>query len=181
MIRWGLDGDRVVLRIGDDSAAVIRALLEELTALIRGRMRPYGTVLTTPEDPALARLFPDPVRGDDFEAIDVRTITEPSLIAHRLLNVRAVLESLDAPGPLDDAQELAWLKTLTDLRLVLAVRLGIERDGDEGRDGTEEDRRMRDVYDWLGATQARLLDVLLIRGPVQRPVVGPIDEPEPDA
>ena len=78
-------------------------------------------------------------------------------------NARVVLDSL---GPaqgrpvevrLDDAQAQAWLRTLTDIRLVLAAGLGIEHDGDEGDVHDLESATSRAVYDWLAAVQEFLV------------------------
>ena len=52
---------------------------------------------------------------------------------------------------------------LTDLRLVLAARLGIERDGDRGRGWSANDRRMRVAYHWLGGVQDELLAAMAER------------------
>jgi hypothetical protein len=59
---------------------------------------------------------------------------------------------------LDAAQVQAWLRTLTDVRLALATRLGIEDDEhvwDE--DSDDPVAVMHDVYDWLGFVQETLV------------------------
>jgi hypothetical protein len=47
----------------------------------------------------------------------------------------------------------SWLRTLTDLRLIVATRLQITEDGDEGIG----DEVMLEVYEWLGYVQGTLL------------------------
>jgi hypothetical protein len=61
---------------------------------------------------------------------------------------------------LDEAQATAWLRTITDIRLVLASRLGIEHDEDAGRVDSEESVMQLLVYDWLAAVQDSLVRAL---------------------
>jgi hypothetical protein len=49
---------------------------------------------------------------------------------------------------------------LTDIRLVLATRLGIEHDGDTGYTDSDAAILLGDIYDWLGSVQASILDAL---------------------
>ncbi len=60
----------------------------------------------------------------------------------------------------EPADQQAWLRTLTDIRLIIASRLGIETDDDQGRTDTDEDMMMRDVYDWLGMVQGTLIEAI---------------------
>ncbi|MBO9577941.1 MAG: DUF2017 family protein [Microbacteriaceae bacterium] len=174
MIGFTHRGDRIVVAVDTHDGALLQQLIADYVGILKARLKPFGTIVTEPEDPVLRRLFPDPVMGDPFESIDVRTITEPSLIAHRLQNANAVLACLDDPGPLTDAQEFAWLKVLNDLRLVLSVHLGIVQDGDEGASETEEDLRRQAAYRWLGNALGDLLGAIEDRGPVDRPAIWPL-------
>ena len=64
---------------------------------------------------------------------------------------------------LDPAQVQAWLRALTDVRLALAVRLGIETDEDLARLEESEDEAelaFGDVYDWRGFVQESLVVAL---------------------
>ena len=57
----------------------------------------------------------------------------------------------------------AWLRSLTDVRLSLAVRLGIEDEEDAERVAQSEDEAvaaMSDIYDWLGWVQESLVAAL---------------------
>ena len=112
-------------------------------------------------DPALMRLVPD-AYADADAAEEFRRLTESDLLARRRSDAAVVLASLQAVGDLpedpDDPalvevvrirlnaeQAQAWLRTLAAIRLVLATRLGIDRDDDHD-DG---DPRFG-IYDWLG-------------------------------
>jgi hypothetical protein len=116
------------------------------------------------DDPAIARLLPN-AYADDVEASTVfRRLTEHSLADRKVANARIVITGLlaadGAQFELDAEAQQAWIRTFTDIRLVLAARLGIETDDDLGRQDTTETRVMRDVYDWLAALQTMLLDAM---------------------
>lgn len=90
----------------------------------------------TPRDPALARLLPPASTDDDELAAEMRRLTEGSLRATKAEQLRVVHDALQASSGVvivRAGQERAWLSALTDLRLVLAARLGIETDEDAER------------------------------------------------
>lgn len=128
-----------------------------------------------PEDPVLARLLPDAYRDDSESAGEFRRFTERGLRDQKAENGMAVLGSLrdaglpDEASPDDDltvevelnaGEVQAWLRALTDVRLALATRLGVE-DGDDDYWAAlpEDDHRsyVHDIYDWLGFVQESLL------------------------
>jgi len=141
-----------------------------------------------PDDPVLHRLLPDAYRDDDEGASDFRRFTERGLRDAKSHNAQVLIQSLIAGGmsePVaaddtdDDADaapaqpevevELdaegvqAWLRALTDIRLALATRLGIEQD-DEQRWTTLPDddpqSYVHDIYDWLGYVQETLVHAI---------------------
>ncbi|MFP3415909.1 DUF2017 family protein, partial [Bacillus sp. SIMBA_074] len=90
---------------------------------------------------------------DDPEAsAEFRRFTAAGLAERKEAGARTVIETLgDAlDGPvtvsLDAAQATAWLRTITDIRLVLAARLGIHQDGDEGEIHDQDSAMQRAVY-----------------------------------
>lgn len=115
-------------------------------------------------DPAVARLLPDAYAGDARASTEFRRLTEHSLADRKIANSRLVVTGLlaaqSAEFDLDAEAQQAWLRTVTDIRLVLAARLGIETDDDIGRADSDETRMMRDVYDWLAAVQTALLEAM---------------------
>lgn len=136
-----------------------------------------------PEDPVLQRLLPDAYRPGtgrhaEEDAADFRRLTERSLTTVKVQNAEALLASLIdgglTPGlpsetdpqvevELDDAEVQAWLKALTDVRLSLAVRLGIETEEDAQLVGHSDDDAtvaMAEIYDWLGYVQESLVTTL---------------------
>lgn len=122
-----------------------------------------------PEDPALRRLLPDAYHGDPEAAADFRRYTEATLRGGKRADVTAVRQGLASIGVtgewvLDDAQAQSWLRFLTDARLVLATRLGIETPDDveayEQLD-TDDPRFMAYVvYEWLAPLLGDLVTAL---------------------
>jgi len=142
-----------------------------------------GGPLLPPEDPVLQRLLPDAYRPGsshdaEQDAADFRRLTERSLTTVKVQNAEVVLASLIEGGlvpglpkdgdprvevELDDAGVQAWLKALTDVRLSLAVRLGIETEEDIQLVGHSDDAAtaaMAEIYDWLGYVQESLVATL---------------------
>ncbi len=117
----------------------------------------------TPMDPALRRLLPDGYRDDPEAAAEFRRFTAEGLAERKIANSSKLVESLSGGGgsrvtvQLDDADADAWLKALTDIRLVLASRLGIEDDGDLGFGRGGENTYRAIVYGWVGYVQESLL------------------------
>jgi len=129
-----------------------------------------------PEDPVLQRLLPDAYRDDPEDSAEFRRFTESALTSAKVANAETVLATL-AAGGLDLADESespveielgpdevqAWLRSLTDIRLSLAVRLGIENEEDAMLLDKSSDRAlvaMGELYDWLGYVQETLVQAL---------------------
>lgn len=87
-----------------------------------------------PEDPALLRLLPDAVRGDDDEALEFRRLTERSLRESKRSALRAAALLLEnSPVVLDPDQAPWFARALNDVRLVLGERLDLRTDADAER------------------------------------------------
>lgn len=108
----------------------------------------------------LDRLFPAAYRDDSEAEAEFRRFTTPALADGKIRNARAVCDSLAAAEHRDDyvvlrlspAECQPWLRTLTDLRLTLAIALGIDSDGDVPP-ATAEEEWLADVFNWLGFVQ----------------------------
>ena len=100
-----------------------------------------GGSTTLHDDPAVARLLPNAYADDLDASRDFRGLTERSLAARKIANARAVVDSLDiargAGGELrlDAALVQSWMRTLVDIRLTIAARLGITQDEYPGDGG----------------------------------------------
>jgi len=129
-----------------------------------------------PEDPVLRRLLPDAYRDAPEDAAEFRRFTESSLTSAKVANAETVLSTLAAGGlnplePSEDPVEIelspdetqAWLRSLTDIRLSLAVRLGVETEEDAMLLEKSADPgvvAMGELYDWLGYVQETLVQAL---------------------
>ncbi|MCW2830668.1 MAG: hypothetical protein JWP31_1360 [Aeromicrobium sp.] len=132
-----------------------------------------------PDDPVLQRLLPDAYRDDPADAGEFRRFTERSLTSAKVHNAETLIGSLIDGGlsfgvvpdadadavevELDDDEVQAWLRALTDVRLSLAVRLGIEDDDDALIVAASDDdatAAMSEIYDWLGYVQETLIAAL---------------------
>ena len=167
-------GDEIVAQFGEietellcDLASQVADLLDESVTLQPDRLLAsmgIGGGDSLSLDPAVARLLPNAYADDHEASSQFRRLTENSLAERKIANARLMLTGLlTAHGEefrLDAEAQQAWLRTLTDIRIVIAARLGIETDEDQGRADSEEDLMMRDVYDWLGMVQTALLDQL---------------------
>lgn len=140
-------------------------LLTDLAQQLIGVLDAATDRATSVADPAIQRLLPDAYPGDEEASAEFRRFTADGLADKKKANARMVIASLEAatgdPAPVrvgaDEAQ--AWLRALTSIRITLATRLGIERDGDDGRTD-EEAMPMQQVYFWLGFLLESLLEAL---------------------
>lgn len=82
-------------------------------------------------DPALARMFPPMSLEDPHLAGELRSLTLDGLRQGKVRNLGALARGLkDCQVFILEAEVGTWLAALTDIRLVLASRLGIESDED---------------------------------------------------
>lgn len=142
------DGDVLVATFTIAERALLVDLMDQLIGMLDER---------TTEDPAIARLLPNAYADDRDSAAEFRRYTEDGLVERKIANARALRDSLD-DGPIRIDPDLlqSWLRSLTDVRLVLAARLGIELDDDEGTG----DPFLSEVYQWLGYVQSSILSAL---------------------
>jgi hypothetical protein len=155
----GFDADDAGIataRFAPQEVSILTDLVSQLVSLVEDRGDPGS-------DPALDRLLPAGYRDSAEDATEFRRFTEEDLAAGKVHNAQVVLETLgrfshggDA-AQLDAAEIQAWLRTLTDLRLTLAARLQVDRDGTLP-DGSDE--MTVAVYEWLGYLQESLLDAI---------------------
>jgi len=125
-----------------------------------------GTATEAPEDPALARLFPDGYTDDAEASADFRRYTEPGLRAQKRAALQTALRMLGEGGQrlaVSDDEAGAWLRALNDTRLVLGQRLDVSEDWDEIAESlTPDDPRLPLfwVYDRLTYLEESLVQAL---------------------
>jgi hypothetical protein len=166
---------QVWLHLGDPDRGLLRDLLAQMSALLAepeadepvdplAQLVGIDPTAERPEDPALARLFPDAYEDPD-DADEFRRFTQRDLRSGKRANLTTASESLARPNPtrLSEAECLAWLGALNDLRLTLGTRLDVGEDGHQEYLALEDDdprRAMYLVYDWLTYHQDRLVQAL---------------------
>jgi Domain of unknown function (DUF2017) len=142
-------GGRVKVRLGDEDRSVVAGLLEAVSEMLESpssdeRVEPpqdesdlfarleAELAAPPPADPAVARLLPDAHHDDPEIAESFRRLTEDDLRERKrsALAVAAAALRRRAPVVLSDGEAQALLKGLTDVRLVLAERLGLRTDED---------------------------------------------------
>lgn len=165
-----LDGLEQVLLSETSEPAAVLADVDPLVALTGLDGLTPSDDVSVPADPAVHRLVPDAYE-DPAAASEFRRFTADTLLAGKresLEVVRGAVLSVSPDGgklllPASDLD--SWVKTLTDLRLVLGVRLGVvqARDIDELDNAAPDDPRRGsyEVFGWLGYLLDGLLGALL--------------------
>jgi hypothetical protein len=167
-------------------ADLLRSLAGQLVELLRneeampGSVDPFEAMLdfsgptTAPEDPVLARLFPTAYPEDDEAAAEFRRFTEGTLRDGKARAAALVIDTLEEAGlpgdlageeitidvELDGPAAETWMRSLTDLRLALATRLGIEQDDEDHWHSLPDDdprAQAHHIYEWLGFLQETLV------------------------
>lgn len=162
----------------ENNGAIVAAIDRNEALLLQSLAAQLASLLSAPSDadPAILRLLPDAYPEDAEASSEFRRLTEAGLVERKLANTSTVLTTLSESVEtgelrLDTAQAGAWLRNLTDLRLTLASRLGIEHDvewlDDDGLDDpesdepdTEDDGILQGLYDWLGFLQNSLVEAV---------------------
>lgn len=181
---------RVIAHFTGFEADLLRSLASQLVELLRNEraapvdsddpleaMLDFTGPTAEPEDPVLQRLFPTAYPEDPEAAAEFRRFTEGSLRDRKAEAAGCVIDTLEEAGlppeltetglvidvELDEAAAQTWLRSFTDIRLALAVRLGVEQDDEEyWHSLPEEDPRTvaHDIYEWVGYLQETLVDAL---------------------
>ncbi len=140
-----------------------------------------STDVLPPDDPAVARLLPDASRDDPEVAAEFRRLTQEDLRATKAAGLRGLAQRLGRTPPgfdpddvvvsFDEAPRTA--AALTDVRLVLAERLGLRTDADaeslayelaDPRNADRPRRGLGDLYEaltWWQETLVRAMTDLL--------------------
>jgi Domain of unknown function (DUF2017) len=138
-------GGRVKVRLGDEDRSVVAGLLEAVSEMLEPE-EPAASLgegdlfarleaelaAPRPADPAVARLLPDASHDDPEIAEGFRRLTQDDLRERKRSALAVAAAALRRPAPvvLSDGEAQALLKGLTDVRLVLAERLGLRSDED---------------------------------------------------
>ncbi len=145
--RWEAVECHVLARVARDVAELVRAESGLGPDVEVGEGVAFTGVGLVPHDPAVQRLLPDAHRDDPDVAADFRHLTQTDLAAAKVARLEAFADALDPEGDAHDDGELdeqawaggaqilvprdeaqAFAGALTDVRIVLAERLGLEDD-----------------------------------------------------
>lgn len=152
MIPFVRRADGVHLGLASGERAVLTSLVEQLRQVLDHDLA---------TDPVAVRMFPDAYPEDDAASAEFRRYTQDDLRTAKSANATVVHEWLTGTreGALTASDQQAWLRSLTDLRLTIADRLGIvdRETADNGLDSDDGSVGLRDVYDWLGYVQEHLV------------------------
>jgi hypothetical protein len=146
----------ISIKLPATDARLLADLANQVATLIAGREDSVG-------DAALDRLLPSAYPDNAEEAAEFRRFTEDELADGKILNALTMVETLEAEDAdghvrvtLDAASAQSWLRSLTDMRLALASRLGLEDPATEP-EHAGDDRYLLAVYNWLGGLQWSLV------------------------
>ncbi len=145
-------GDAAVAELDSEERAVVARVIADVGLLLDGEsfgterdvvedaedelfrhLRGFEAALSDPEDPAVLRILPNAAPTDREVADEFRRFTEPELRATKLERLRVMWLALSEDGPeweVPADQAMATAAALTDVRLVLAARLGLDTDDD---------------------------------------------------
>ncbi|GAA0983154.1 hypothetical protein ENKNEFLB_03487 [Nocardioides aquaticus] len=181
---------RVIATFSGFEADLLRSLAGQLVELLRneaavpddGRdpleaMLDFSGPTDAPEDPVLARLFPTAYAEDDEAASEFRRFTEGGLRDGKARAAAQVIDTLEEAGlppqleedglmidvELDEQAAQTWLRSFTDVRLALAVRLGVEEGDEEVWFSMPDDdprAQAHDIFEWVGYLQETLVQAL---------------------
>jgi len=180
-------GGGAVATLSAVEADLLRSLAAQMVELLRNEeavqptagdpleeLLDFNGPTSAPEDPVLARLFPTAYRHDGEAASDFRRFTESALRDGKAARAVGVIETLEEAGlPQDVADEtlvidveldrrgaMEWMRAITDIRLALGVRLGVEQDDEYFWNSLPDDDprvAVHDIYDWLAFLQETLV------------------------
>ena len=150
-VRRTRSGDFAV-RLPEAERQVLGALVASLRAALDGDVR---------GEPALRRLFPpayaDPEDGEAES--QYQAMVHEELLASR----RAALDVVEATAQrdrLEEAEVLAWMTAVNQLRLVLGTRLDVREDADPVPDPADPAAPLAEIYAYLGVLLESLIAAL---------------------
>lgn len=174
------EGDTFVCELDDFEVALVASLVSQVAELIGDGAasdapgdpfarwaREFSPAPLDRSDPVVARLFPDAYE-DEGAAAEHRRYSQDALRQARIDDSGVVLTDLEATD--EGARPLvvacdhfeAWAKTINGVRLSLAVRLGIESEGDhialQALSARDPRTQLVSLYDWLAFMLESLIE-----------------------
>jgi hypothetical protein len=135
---------RIDFHIAEEERDLVRGLVEQMRELL------MSTVATGDVDPNLRRLYPTAYPDDPALDSEYQQLVRDQLLEQRLEHLDEVEATLDREQ-LSEAEAIAWLTVLNDVRLVLGTNLDVSEDDDfSDLDPSDPDHHSHAVYQYLG-------------------------------
>lgn len=147
---------RKIKRTGDDSFRI--NLPQEERELLRSLV-PQLRSLIDDKDPVAWRLFPNAYQDDPEKAAQYEDMVGDDLRRKRLSALKTLETTVDEKT-LTEAQLLAWMGAVNDLRLVLGTRLDVDEDSDYEDFTDDIDRSLFVAYMVLGWLMENIVGAL---------------------
>jgi hypothetical protein len=129
-----------------------------VTSLV-GQLRRVLTGDDVAADPGMRRLFPSAYADDAARDAEYREMVHDDLLAARL-GALDVVEATVGASNVDEAQLLAWMGAINDLRLVLGTRLDVSEETAFDADPEDPDAPALAVYQYLSFLLESIVDAL---------------------
>ena len=147
-IRRTRKGDFEV-RLSADERDLLRSVAPQLQDLLDGDL----------DDPGLRRLFPAAYAQDPERDAEYQAMVRDDLADKRRASVEILVDTIDATR-LDEAQLLAWMGAVNDLRLVLGTRLDVSEEMDLIPDPSHPEAGLLSLYGYLGYLLETLVEAV---------------------
>ena len=139
------------LRLGEDERDLLRTLPAQLRELLAS---------DAADDPSLRRLFPPAYVEDPEHEDEYRRLMGSDLREHHLQAI-AIMEATVDNDRLAEAELVAWLSAVNDLRLVLGTRLDVSEDMDLAGIGPDDPRAPGlALYGYLSWLEEQVVEAL---------------------
>jgi hypothetical protein len=151
---------RLFRRVPGGVEVTLGAPERELIAGLFAQLR--DLITTSPDDPALRRLFPPAYHLSDDVAAETewQRLMHPELAAQRLAALDTVSGLLATDRPLTDEDMLTLMQAVNAVRLVLGTLLDVDEEHDPRRvDPEDPSAGQHHLYAWLGYMLESAIDV----------------------
>jgi hypothetical protein len=137
------------VRLPDQERALLRSVVPQLGELLDGDLA----------DPGLRRLFPVAYADDPAKDAEYQRLVRDDLADRRRAAAQTMVDTLDARR-LDEAQLLAWMGAINDLRLILGTRLDVSEDTPLAADPDDPEAPLVALYAYLGFLLEAIVEAL---------------------
>lgn len=137
------------VRLPDQERALLRSVVPQLGELLEGDL----------SDPAMRRLFPVAYADDPAKDAEYQRLVRDELAERRRVAVRTMLDTIDA-SQLDEAQLLAWMGAINDLRLILGTRLDVSEETPMAAEPDDPEGPLVALYAYLGFLLETIVEAL---------------------